>query len=238
MGKKQTLNAKRLTKKQVQELIESEGKLHEEFTKSLETTYSSGYKDQPLVYELSNDRFLFVFDPKEVSIPGRGDIYSKDYLLRLIRLKQKVEEDAIDGRQSSVDHWRYYSKHKAQLINQLSELIDKLARCWSISHDQLDFSYKSLDILSRKAEEYGLENVQAELYDNLVGYVGEVIRHRVKGNWIVLEERPNDEYPAIGAKGGTLMPINVVWQELFGLELMNLRKETANEVRRFSLRHR
>ncbi|NJL36990.1 MAG: hypothetical protein HC899_09595 [Leptolyngbyaceae cyanobacterium SM1_4_3] len=95
-----------------------------------------------------------------------------------------------------------------------------------------------MDILSGKAEEYGLENVQAELYDNLVSYVGEVIRHRVKGHWIVLEERPNDEYPAISAKGGTLMPINVVWQELFGLEPMNLRKETANEVRRFSLRYR
>ncbi|NJO74755.1 MAG: hypothetical protein HC833_13920 [Leptolyngbyaceae cyanobacterium RM1_406_9] len=266
MGKKKSLNAKRLTKKQVQELIESEGKLHEEFTKSLETTYSAGYKDQPLVYELSNDRFLLVFDPKGISIPGRGDIYSKDSLLRLIRFHQKVKEDAVNGRSSSVDHWRYYSKQKTQLVNQIDALTDDLARSLSISHTQLDFSYKSLDIVSSKAEDYGLENVQTELYDNLVAYVGEVLRRRVEGHWVVEKDYPDREYlvvyvrevlrheveedwlaeedysdcgyPLIRAKEGELMPINVVWQELSGLEPMNLRKETANEVRRFSLRYR
>ncbi|MDF5738675.1 MULTISPECIES: hypothetical protein [unclassified Nostoc] len=78
IGYKNSLNHKRLTKKQVQDLIESEGKLHEEFTKIFEQTYSTEYKDQPLVYELSNDRFLFVFDPKGHSIPGKGDIYAKE----------------------------------------------------------------------------------------------------------------------------------------------------------------
>lgn len=266
MGKKKTLNAKRLTKKQVQELIESEGKLHEEFTKSFERTFSTGYKDQPLVYELPDDRFLLVFDPKGISLPGRGDIYSKDSLLRMIRFRQKVEEDTVNGCQDSVSHWRYYSKHKAQLVNQIDVLTDELARCLSISHTQLDFSYKSLDIVSSRAEGYGLKNVQTELYDDLVAYVGEVLRRRVKGHWVVEkdysdreylvvyvrevlrheveEDWPAEkdylsfEYPLISANQGLLMPINVVWQELFGLEPMNLRKSTANEVRRFSLSYR
>jgi hypothetical protein len=238
MGKKRTLNAKRLTKKQVQELIESEGKLHEEFTKSFERTYSTGYKDQPLVYELPNDRFLLVFDPKDISIPGKGDIYSKDSLLRMIRFHQKVKEDAVNGRSSSISNWKYYSKHKAQLVNQIDALTDELARCLSISNTQLDFSYKSLDVISSKAEDYGFENVRIELYDNLVAYVGEVLRRRVEGHWVVEKGHLDCECPLIRAKEGGLMPINVVWRQLKGLEPMNLRKETADEVRRFSLRYR
>lgn len=238
MRKKKSLNAKRLTKKQVQELIESEGRLHEEFTAFFEETYGTGHKDQPQVYELSNDRFLFVFDPKGISIPGRGDVYSKEYFLRMIRWTQKVREDHANGRGSSVDHWTYYSKHKVQLINKISELIEELGKYLNIAQDQLDFSYKSLDVLSNKAEDYELEKVQVELYDNLIAYVGEVIRHRVKGHWIVKEDYLGCEYPIISVNEGALMPINVVWQELGGLEPMDLRKEATNEVRRFSLRYR
>lgn len=238
MGKKKSLNAKRLTKKQVQELIESEGRLHEEFTDSFEEVYSTGYKDQPQVYELSDDRFLFVFDPKGILLPGKGDIYSKERLLRRIRWRQRVKEDSANGRGNSVDHWIYYSKHKAQLVNKIDELINELVSCLEISHDRLDFSYKSLDILSSKSEDYGLEKVQAELYDNLVAYVGEVIQRRVDSHWAVREDYPGCEYPIIAANKGVLMPINVVWQEIDGYDPMNLRKEAANEVRRFSLRYR
>ncbi|MCG6134498.1 MAG: hypothetical protein MET45_07510 [Nostoc sp. LLA-1] len=237
MGKKKSLNAKRLTKNQVQELVESEGKLHKEFTECFEETYSNGCKNQPLVYELSNDRFLFIFDPKESLIPGKGDIYSKEYFLRMIQWTQKVREDYANGRGNSVAHWLYYSKYKVQLVNNIDKLNDDLKMCLDIANDQLDFSYKSLDILSSKAEDYELEKIQAELYDNLVAYVGEVMRRRVKGNWVVREDYPGCEYPFIGVNQGMLMPINVVWQELSGLESMNLRKEAANEVRRFSLRY-
>lgn len=238
MGKKKSLNSKRLTKKQVQELIESEGRLHKEFTEIFEETYSTGHKNQPQVYELSGDRFLFVFDPKGISIPGRGDIYAKEYFLRMIRWTQKVREDYANDRGSSVEHWIYYSKNKAQLVNKIEELMDELVRCLNISKARLDFSYKSLDILSSKAEEYELDKVQAELYDNLVAYVGEVMRRRVEGDWVVIEDYAGCRYPLISVDESTLMPINVVWQELAGLEPMNLRKEAANEVRRFSLKYR
>ena len=199
---------------------------------------STGYKHQPQVYELSGDRFLFVFDPKGISLPGKGDIYSKESFLRSIRWHQKVREDYAYGRGNSVGHWIYYSKHKVRLVNKIAELINELVGCLNISPDQLDFSYKSLDILSRKAEDHGLEKVQVELYDNLVAYVGEVIRRRVKGDWAIREDYPGCEYPIIGVNEGVLMPINVVWQEFYGSEPMNLRKEAANEVRRFSLRYR
>jgi hypothetical protein len=229
---------KRLTKKEVQALIKSEGKLHQEYTDFFEETYGSGGKNQPQVYELANGEFLYVFDPKGFSLPGKGNIYSKELLLRTMRWNQRVRDDSANGRGSSVNHWLYYSKHKAQLVNKVSELIDELAEWLDVSRDQLDFSYKSLDIVSNKAEEHGLERVQSELYDNLVVYVGEVIRRRLKGCWCVKENSAGCTYPVIEVNEGILMPINVVWQELNGLKPMNLRKEAANEVRRFSLRYR
>lgn len=234
---KKSLNKKRLTKKQVQELIEAEGKLHEEFTNFLEETYATGYKNQPLVYELPNDRFLYVFDPKGISLPGKGDIYPKEYFLRKVKWTQKVREDYANHRGNSGAHWRYYSKHKIELINKIDQLIGELAEHLGIFRDQLDFSYMSLDIVSNKAENYGLERVQTELYDNLVAYVGEIIKQRINGRWAINSFSPDDKYPYISVDiDGVLMPINVVWQELGGLEPMNLRKETANEIRRFSLR--
>ncbi|MBW4647481.1 MAG: hypothetical protein KME06_02095 [Kastovskya adunca ATA6-11-RM4] len=237
MGHKKSLNKKRLTRKQVQELIEAEGKLHEEFTKFFEETYSTGYKNQPLVYELPNDRFLYVFDPKEIGSPGKGDIYPKDYFLRRVQWTQRVRDDSANNRGSSIRHWRYYSKNKAELISKIEQLIDELAEKLAIPRPQLDFSYASLDIVSSKAEDYELDEVQAELYDNLVAYVGEVLKRRVNGQWAIETLHGDEKYPYISADTkGVLMPINVVWTELNGLEPMNLRKETANEVRRFSLR--
>jgi hypothetical protein len=192
------LNSRKLTKRQVQALIESEGRFHREFTAFFEETYSTGYKNQPQVYELPNDRFLYIFDPKGTTCPGKGNIFSKESFLRWMRWVKRVRDNYANGRGSSVEHWLYYSKNKIQLVDKIDELVNELAICLKIPQNQLDFSYKSLDVLSGRAEEYGLEKVQAELYDNLVAYVGEVIR----------------------------------------LEPMNLRKEAANEVRRFSLRYR
>jgi hypothetical protein len=234
MGKKKVLNERRLTKKQVQELIESEGEFHEEFT----AIFSGLLSDNPQIYELSKERFLYVHDPNGTIIPGRGDIYPKEYLLRMMQWMQKVTEDSANGRGSSVEHWYYYSINKSQLANKIFELTNELARCLEISQDLLDYSYKSLDILSGKAEDFGLEKVQVELYDHLVAYVGEVMRRRVEGQWVVNENYPGCEHPMISVNQGVLMPINVVWQELAGLEVMNLRKEVINEVRRFSVRYR
>jgi hypothetical protein len=225
------LNQKRLTRKQVQELIALEGRLHQEFTHILEETYMTGYKNQPQVYELSNDRLLFVFDPKEISIGGKGDIYTKAYFSASIRRRQKVKEDHANGRIHTTDHWTYYSKYKEQLVNKIDELVDELGKCLDISRNILDFSYKSLDILSSKCEDYGIEKIQVELYDCLVAYVGEVIRRRLKGDWIIRESYQGHQYPLIDINDG-ISPILVVWQCFHEIEPMNLRKACTREIRR------
>ena len=239
MGRKYSLNNKRLTKKQVQELIESEGKLHEEFTSFFEETYSTGYKNQPLVYELPNDRFLFVFDPKGNIIPGKGDIFAKEYFFKLVHWTQRRRKDVANNRVNSVSHWNYYSKYKIEIVNKINNLIIELGEKLQINDNQLDLSYMSLDIVSNKAEAYGIDNLQTELYDNLVAYVGEVIRHTKNGHWIIDSDSASEKNPYISAGvNGVLMPINIVWQEITDIKPMDLRKETANEIRRFSLNQR
>jgi hypothetical protein len=98
--------------------------------------------------------------------------------------------------------------------------------------DDLDLSYQSLDIVSEYVEGIGVGRAQQELYDQLVAYVGEVLRLRIQGRW---EVNSNDQNPypyLIGAKHAPVMPINVVWKQLSGLDPVDLRSAAANEVRR------
>ena len=76
MKKKNCLNSKRLTGQEVQRLVAIEGKFHAEFTECFAQIYPTGYKNQPLVYELPENRFLFIFDPQKTGLGGNGDIYA------------------------------------------------------------------------------------------------------------------------------------------------------------------
>lgn len=238
MGQPKSLNEKRLTKKQVQQIIATEGRLHEEYTACFKEIYASGYTVQHLVYELPNDRFLFVFDPKESSIGGKGDIFTKDYLIRSIKWQQRVKDDYANNRGSSVDHWRFYSKHKNDLINQVDTLIEELAKILNIDKKKLDKSYKSLDIVSECTEQYGIDKAIIDIYDNLVAYIGEVLRLQVKGGWKINADFAGGSYPYIdvGLKRIQYMPINVVWDSLHGLEIVDFRKASGNEARQVGVK--
>lgn len=251
MKKKICLNSKRLTKQEVHKLVTTEGKLHLEFTNCFAKVYPTGYRNQPLVYELTNDRFLFVFDPTEISLGGKGDIYDREYFLRWIRSHQRHQQDLARGCYSSTDHWHYYSQSKENFIDQIDSLIADLAAKLAIDPQQLDFSYPSLDIVTQQTEIYKFPpNILPEdhdsqsdlaqyLYDNLVAYVGEVLRRRVMGKWAIsdlsMDESSAYKYPYLRTKSGkVLMPINVVWQELTGTIPLNWRQGTTNEIRRSS----
>lgn len=237
MGSKKTLNEKRLTKKQVQEIIRTEGRLHEEYTKFFEESYPNFVK-RDKVYELAGDRFLYVFDENGLMIPGKGDIYPKDYFLRWVKRIQRIREDSQAGRFSSVDHWRYYSKYKADIINHVDSLVNELTDRLKIERNKLDKSYESLDLVSEECEKYGLENIFENLYDNVVIYVGEVIKDRVNGHWAINETHSGGDYPfiSIDLKSVQYMPINAAWSAMDGLAPVDFRKEVANELRQTSLR--
>jgi hypothetical protein len=226
MARKRTLNERRLTKRQVEALIASGAKARPDLTAALDDVVL-----QSRIYELDGDRYLLVFG-EHSGLDGKGDIYAADDFHRFVRWSAKVDEDARHGRQGSTRHWAYYSPLKDRLISNIDSLIAQLRSTMSRTPDELDFSYKSLDLVSEYVEGIGIERAQHELYDHLVAYVGEVLRLRIHGRWDVRgdDRRP---YPyLVGAKYDPVMPINVVWRELSGYAPVNLRTEAANEVRR------
>lgn len=233
MGHKNQLNARRLTKQQVQDLIRTEGKLHEELTTFFEETYASGFVKRDEVYELEGNRFLYVFDPKGLVLPGKGDIYPDEYFQRFVNWVKRVRTDNEAGRNSSVDHWRYYSRHKSDLVNRINELEEGLADKLGISRKLLDKSYASLDLISAACKQQSIDSVFESLYDNLVAYTGEVIRKRVDGAWAVNKTHSGGEYPfiSIGFEMVQYMPINATWCALNGIDPIDFRKEVANEIR-------
>jgi hypothetical protein len=227
MAQRRTLNQRRLTKRQVQELISSGARPRPDLSAAFASTSL-----QQLVYELAGDRYLVVFGDQIPVLAGKGDIYAAGDFHRVVRWIAKVDEDATHGRQGSVGHWAYYSAFKHRLIANIDSLIEQLRSAMARAPYDLDFSYQSLDLVSAYVEGIGVERAQQELYDQLVAYVGEVLRIRIQGHW---EVNSNDDQPypyLIGAKHDRVMPINVVWEQLSGLEPMNLRASAANEVRR------
>jgi hypothetical protein len=233
MARKKTLNARRLTRRQVGDLISSGAWPRPDLAAVFEETFPTGHKVQPLVYELEDERYLFVFDETDARLGGKGDIYPADYFLRFARWTARVREDHKHGRASSVGHWACYSTLKHLLPSKIDALIGQLRSTMSRTPDDLDLSYESLDAVSEYVEGIGVERAQQELYDHLVAYVGEVLRLRIHGRWEINRESGRQPYPyLVAAKHDPTMPINVVWEQLSGLEPVNLRAAAANEVRR------
>jgi hypothetical protein len=232
MAGKKNLNARRLTKREVQALITSGARPRPDLSAALEETFPNGYKLRPLIFELEGDRYLYVFDEQQTGLRGKGDIYPADYFLRMVRWTAKVREDSAHSRGSAVSHWAYYSQFKHELSLHLDMLVEQLRSTMARSSDDLDLSYKSLDIVSKFVEGIGIERAQKELYDPLVAYVGEVLRLHMEGRWEV-DRKHDPPFPyLVGPRHGVTMPINVVWGELGGLDPVNLRAAAANELRR------
>jgi hypothetical protein len=232
MAHKKTLNQRRLTRRQVQELISSGARPCPDFSATFEQTFATGDRTGPSVYEFEGDRYLFVFGEQFPGLAGKGDIYAAGDFLRFVRWTVKVDEDTKHGRQSAVGHWAHYSAHKHLLTAHIDMLVAQLGSTMSLAADQLDFSYQSLELVSAYVEGIGVDRAREEIYDHLVAYVGEVLRLRIQGHWEI-NDRDGRPYPyLVGEKYDATMPINVVWEQLSGLDPVNLRAAAASEVRR------
>jgi len=216
---------------QVSAIVAEGAQLRPELMECFREVYRSGEINQPLVYELKDDRFLFVFDENDLSIPGKGDIYSGDYFRRFARWYERNRDDEL-RHVSSVAHWFHFSNVKATLPSSIVRLTDELASASNLPRDALDFTYASLDSLSRHVEQLGPDAASETMYDHLVGYVGEVIRVRTKGAWCIDASNPSEPFPYIAAeRHAPIMPINVVWGQLNGIDPVDFRRAAAQEVR-------
>ena len=64
---------------------------------------------------------------------------------------------------------------------------------------RLEIGYAGLDVASRYIDEVGFETAQNETYVHLVAYVGEVMRARTQGQWMIATANGPQAYPYIAA---------------------------------------
>jgi hypothetical protein len=230
---------RRLKKAEVKQFIDNGAKLHEEYSKDHYEKYWNGNEKQDWVYELPNGDFMLVFDPKGDMLPGKGNYYTRDSFLRHQRWRKKVTEDYKEGRASSVDYWRYYTKQGAQLFLNKDLNLDLISRELNIDKNNLDYSYDSLGKIDDALEIYPYGKAWETLYDALVFYVGEVTIKRIGGKWKVDDTPHTGNFPYVTVANTTLhyMPINIVWAQTDGLNPSNLRKATADEIRTNAFLH-
>ena len=230
---------RRLKKAEVKDFIDKGAKLHDEYSKDYYEKYWNGNEKQDLVYELPNGDFILVFDPKGDMLPGKGNYYTRDSFLRTQRWRKKISDDYQHGRGSSVEHWRHFSKQGYQLSSNKDTNLDTISKELNITKTALDFSYESLGKIDAAIENYPYGKPWETLYDALIFYVGEVIIKRVDGHWQINSTHHGGDYPYVTVVNSTLhyMPINIVWQEIDGLNPCNLRKATADEIRTNAFLH-
>jgi hypothetical protein len=230
MAKRKTLNERRLTRKQVAQLLEA-GAVPRPDLDAAFLEADVGLRPVRL-YELPDNRVLRVFHQEQSGLGGKGDIYTLDYCHRFIQWAHRVNANARAGRNNSVSHWYHFSKVRTALPDHVERLLAELGHAVFGTSSTLDMSYAGLAAASAYVESIGFDKAQREVYDHLVAYVGEVIRVRTRGEWRI-DRRQGEPYPYIAApKHAQIMPINVVWSELDGLHPADLRTEAANEVRR------
>ena len=227
-------NKKRLTKKEVGALIESEGcELDLKLTAVFREERGS-YINAPKIYSLPGDQYLYVFDENGISLAGKGNLLTREDMLKSAEWHEDVIARYAQGGGNSVGDWRYYSKLKNRLSENVEVLIRELSEISGIKLDHFNRSYKSLDLISQYLIEIGYKPARQTLYDHLVAYVGEVLRVRSNGLW---HTRADDKlgYPCIlGPKGDRLMmPINAVWYALDAYGGCKLRQPTINEYRNY-----
>lgn len=229
-----SLNKKQLTKKEVKSLIESEGCEPDLELTAVFREERGDYINAPKVYSLPGDQYLYVSDENNVSLPGKGNLLTREDMLKSAEWHEDMKTRYARGGGNSVEDWRYHSKLKNRLPENTEALIRELSEISGIELDRMDRSYKSLDLISQYLIEIGYKPARQTLYDHLVAYVGEVLRVRSDGLW---HSKADDNlgYPCIlGPKGEpAMMPVNAVGQALDAYGGCKLKQPTINEYRNY-----
>jgi hypothetical protein len=231
------MKRKRLSKKEVPHILSKGATLHEDYTAQIKRKTVTGVEFNPKIYVLPDDTFLWVYDG-EFYPKGKGDFFTRQEIEEYFALRQKNIENKKIRKSNAGDNWHFYTKYGAELINNIDRLVKELSERLDISLKKLDFSYKSLDLLSEKLKPLGIEETQNSYYDHLVAYIGEVIKRRINGFWIINTTHAGGDYPYIAVEEVDhfhYMPTNVVWYDMTPARFINLRKTTADEVRRYPL---
>ncbi len=230
-GKKERLNDKTLSRKETIKLAQTKGIFHQQYSEMLTDRLDGKIVTRYNVYSLPEDRILYVRDA-DGKHGGKGDIYTKEYFDDFVNYIERTKEDIGNGIGNNISHWNFYSINKSKLIEKIPDLLMELFYILDDKEQKLDFSTKSLDILSDKIRAFDKQTVLITMYDNLVVYIGEVIKRNSKNatDW----KMDNDfQFPFISTNydNVNLNPINIVWGEITSMDEIDFRKGYGNELR-------
>ena len=222
----------KLSKKEAFELANSEGLLNDEYTDFLTEKFENGNFILNQVFLISNNKILYIQEVNQKR-GGKGVIFEKQYFDNFIFKLKRMKDDIENGRNSNIQHWHFYSLNKNSIIDKVDELLKELAKKLEIDIKQLDYSTRSLDLLSKLVFEFGNVKAMTEIYDNLVIYIGQIIKINSKKetNWN-LESSFNFPIITTEFKNINFNPINIVWEELTNYERIDFRKAYGKEMRR------
>lgn len=233
MAKRITINEKRLTKQQVQELLNSGAVYDKQVSSAINK--DMGYKAFD-IYKLIDGNYLYVW--KDIN-PGKGDIWPKEHVEKEVEKLKRERNRPFRKGMSNVDHWYYFSKAKENFPNQISALINSLFERLGLSAKDIDYSYDSLDVLSEKLNVAGEEVVENELYDGIVAYLGEILVRKIDGKWNfeVNKNFPLPIRPMIVTSHPWIWydPITPIFLALRGVEGFMLRHNLVDEIRSHQL---
>ncbi|MCF8245246.1 MAG: hypothetical protein K9J37_12805 [Saprospiraceae bacterium] len=226
------LNKRRLTKKETREITQRESTFDP--IKSSVFNWVDFQKNE--VYYLPDGNILYVHG--DFGYPDKSDIYSKEVFEQwYLSMKTKRRYHEL-GLGSSLHWFLYYSKFKQNLIEHIEEAQEQLGVVLNVPKIELDYSLNSLDIITNKALDVGVEDKEDILLDGIIAYVGEVIRKKIDGKWKPWEQ---GDLPSIFKeiswyfRDNWIFPINIAFEAFCDPANFPLRKLVRNSLARFNM---
>lgn len=226
------LNKKRLTQKETKEMIQHGATL--DLIKNSVFNWVDFQKNE--VYNLPDGNILYVHG--DFGYPDKSDIYSKEVFEQwYLSMKTKRRYHEL-GLGSSLHWFLHYSNFKQSLIEHIEEAKEQLNGVLNVQKTQLDYSLNSLDIITNKVLEIGLDEKEDVLMDGVIAYIGEVIRIKIDGKWKAWEQ---GDLPSIFKeiswffRDNWVFPVNIAFEAFCDPANFPLRKLVRNRLARHNM---
>jgi hypothetical protein len=206
----------KVSKKQVKELLQEEGWTKDE---AFSRRSASGS-----VYRHTDGRVL------EAIVPGPGLLYAgiDQFILELARVEKLKSMGAQHILKGRLPYAQDFPQH-------VPELIDQLAVRFKIPREELNGSVDSLTKVDEKIKRYGKRKTfESDLFAMILAYAGEVLRLRIKGQWLMrLDENDNETWEPfiVGSNGNYYAFFSHIYEQFEERAGVSTRSAIEMEIR-------
>ncbi|MTB53488.1 hypothetical protein [Lewinella sp. W8] len=166
-------------------------------------------------------------------ITGKGAIVAEEHLIASNDFRRKISHNLKRGIQSSHDQWKFYHSIEDDFSLLVKNAVPSLSSITRIPSKKLTFSLASFKEIDETLDPdlFWDDARLKEIYDPLMGYIGEYMRLKSSGTWIKKEA-----IPCILTPGNQLlMPHNIIFSITATPGVGSLHRETKRAT--YSLRY-